>query len=285
MKLAEVIAEGRERLVRAALQCADPLLHMKQIAEHCLALSTAEIYLRWEEPISEEGRKSIEAFVDRRITGEPFQYICGYEHFWDGRFEVGPGVLIPRRETELLVEALLSSETRSKVRVAELGAGSGNIGISVLRERRLWQWVGFELNPQSLPFLEVNRKSLLPAEAVYHIVAGDYFEKASASAPYDWIVSNAPYVTSGEMAGLAKEIHHEPTLALDGGPDGLDVIRRLIASAPDLLAAGGGIAGEMAAEQGTAVRRLLEDRGFQETRIMKDYAGLDRIFVGRWGKS
>jgi release factor glutamine methyltransferase len=284
MKVRELVYEGRTRLAAASLQCADPLLHMKQIVEHCLGLDTSHLYRAWEEEVSEEGRRAVEAFLARRLTGEPFQYIAGFEWFWDAKFAVGPGVLIPRRETELVVEALLKEEARPRARVAELGAGSGNIGIAALRERPQWEWFGYEKNPESIPFLEANRKSLLSAETVYHVVPGDFFEAAQKAAPFDWIVSNAPYVSTGEMDTLAKEVRHEPRAALEAGPEGLDVIRRLVAEAPSLLGPGGGILGEMAAEQGSEVLKCLRDSGFTETRVIKDYAALDRVFVGRLGE-
>ncbi len=284
MKIREAIFQGRDRLAAASIQCADPLLHMKQIAEFCLGLPLAELYLKWEDELSPDAAERIEAFLKRRLGGEPFQYIAGHEHFWEGKFEVGPGVLIPRRETEILVEALLEEDKRPSVRVAELGAGSGNIGLSVLHERRGWEWFGYEKNPASLPFLETNRKSLLPSGSVYHVRPGDYFELAPADGPFDWIVSNAPYVTTGELPTLAQEVRREPAEALDGGTDGLDVIRRLVATAPKLLKSGGGIAGEMAFEQAGDVLKLLLDSGFRQSRVIRDYSGLDRVFLARWGE-
>lgn len=283
MKLREAISRGRDRLAAADLQCADPFLHMKQIAGHCFGVDMASLYVRWEDELTSEEEASLEAFLVRRCAGEPFQYIAGYEWFWEDRFEVGPGVLIPRRETEILVETLLSEESRDRVQVAELGAGSGNIGVSILRERPRWSWLAFERHAESLPYTLRNRVALLPVDAGYELIAGDFFEKAPERAPYDWVVANAPYVTSGELPRLAKEVLHEPAEALDGGKDGMDVLRRLIASAPRLLKKGGGIAGEMAEEQGVHVSRALEDSGFREVRVIRDYSGKERIFLGQWG--
>ncbi len=283
MKIRELIFQGRDRLTVAHVQCADPLSHMKQIVEHCLGIDTSGLYVAWENEMAADKVKAVEAFLERRMKGEPFQYIAGCEYFWKSRFSVGPGVLIPRRETEWVVEALLELEPRQKARFSELGAGSGNIGLSLLLDRPQWEWFGYELNPETIPYLEANRKSLLAPGSVYHIESGDFFQKAGADAPFDWIVSNAPYVTSGEMPGLAKEIHHEPAMALDGGQDGLDVIRKLVQSAAKWLRPGGGIVGEMSGEQGPAVQKLLKDFGFEQSRVIRDYSGHDRVFVGRWG--
>src|SRR5262249_25882763 len=148
MKIRECILEGKQRLERAGLQCADPLLHMKQIVEFVLGWSSTDLYRHWEEDFPQDARARLEALLERLLRGEAFQYLTGEEWFWESRFRVGPGVLIPRRETELLVETLLADEPGSKVRVAELGAGSGNIGISVLQERPDWEWHAFELNAE-----------------------------------------------------------------------------------------------------------------------------------------
>lgn len=281
MKVSEFILRGRERLAEAKLECADPLLHMKQIVEYGLGIDGARLYLRWDEELDADDLRRLEGIVRRRLTGEPFQYIAAHEWFWDSKFLVGPGVLIPRRETELLVETLLRREDREVVRVAELGGGTGCIGISVLLERTKWEWHAFENNPKSLPYLQENRRELLPRDARYFIHDVDYFSGAAAGAPYDWIVTNPPYVPSGDWEGLSREVRHEPREALDGGGDGLDIIERLITGARSLLSTGGGFLCEMDARQSAPVEHLLAENGFEEIEILKDYAGLDRVALGR----
>jgi release factor glutamine methyltransferase len=179
------------------------------------------------------------------------------------------------------VETLLRKEFREKVRIAELGGGSGCIGISILQERPQWEWHAFELNPDSLRYLEENRKQNLPKEAAYHIHAGDFFELAPALAPFDWIVSNPPYVPGPDWDTLSREVRHEPRLALDAGPEGLDCLNRLVPVGYELLSTEGGFISEIESRQAVAVEALLNQSQFQEAEILKDWAGLDRIAFGR----
>lgn len=281
MTLSEFIITGKAKIMKAGLQCADPLLHMKQIAEFGLGMTTTKLYLRWDDTLTAIEEKRLEGLLERRLTGEPFQYIAGEEWFWDSRFQVGPGVLIPRRETELIVETLLTRETREKLRIAELGAGSGNIGISIVLERPSWEWHAFELNPETLPYSRTNKERLLPREASYFLHEGDFFSEAPNFAPFDWIVSNPPYIGRREVLGLSKEVRHEPPLALVGGERGLEVIEKLVALSERLLSAGGGFLCEIGADQGQAVREFFNRKGFGPAEILLDYAGLPRAVVAR----
>ena len=167
---------------------------MKQITEFGLGLTTTELYLRWEEGFLKILSGHLQSILERRLHGEPFQYITGREWFWESCFNVGPGVLIPRRETELIVETLLGRENRERVRIGELGAGSGNIGISLLLERPALGVARLRAESRFTSLLMTNRKAILPSEASYFVHADDFFSKAQGFAPYDWIVSNPPYV-------------------------------------------------------------------------------------------
>lgn len=281
MTLAEAVHAGRDRLAAAGLECADPLLHMKQIVQLALGIDTAKLYVRWNDPLSPEARASIEAVLRRRLSGEPFQYIAGVEGFWDAEFAVGPGALIPRRETELLVETMLAREARPRVRVAELGAGTGNLGISLLRERPRWEWHAFELNAQTLPYLDRNRAALLPPEAGYHRHAGDFFTLAAAHGPFDWIASNPPYVPTPDWPGLSREVRSEPRIALEAGPEGLDVLRRLVAFSASHLMTAGSFISEMDSRQAPAMKACLQEAGFVDVIVLDDAAGLARAVLGR----
>jgi release factor glutamine methyltransferase len=167
------------------------------------------------------------------------------------------------------------------VRVAELGGGSGNIGISVLQERPRWEWHAFELNPDTLPYLEANRRELLPADASYQIHVGDFFQLAPALAPFDWIVANPPYVPAEDWGELSKEVRHEPRVALDGGPKGLDCLTRLVPAAASLLSTGGGFLCEIDSRQAIAMEGLLTKHGYEAVETIRDWAGLDRISYGK----
>ncbi len=276
MRYREYILAGKSRLESARLECADPLLHMKQIVEAGLGIDSSQLILRWESPLTEADHARCERLVERRLTGEPFQYIVGYEDFWKGRFAVGPGVLIPRPETEVLVALALQRLPQGPLEIAELGAGSGVIGISLLGERP-WTWHAWESNPASLPYL---RQNIIGA-ANYHLYEGDFFAGVTTRAPVDWWIANPPYVTHSEIPRLSREVRHEPPQALDGGATGLECVTRMIEWAPKHLKPGGGILLEIGSDQGDAVLRLLKNTGFRDATIEKDLAGRDRVAYGR----
>lgn len=271
--------------MEAALQCADPLLHMKQIAQFGLGWDGTELYRNWNTELNAESIRRLDALLARRMTGEPFQYITGQEWFWNSSFAVGPGVLIPRKETEGVVELFLNESGKELTRVAELGAGSGNIGISVLLERPQTEWHAFETNPKSLVFLEMNRRKLLNQYQVggaYLIQREDFFVGALRLAPFDWIVSNPPYVSTKEMASLSREVSHEPSEALEGGATGADFLMRLLRGAPDVLRPGGRLILEIGHEHAPALMGVCHGTDFSDVRVFKDLAGKDRVFTARW---
>lgn len=280
MKISEFIVQAKDRLTTAGIQCADPLLHAKQMVQLGLGMTMSEMFLRWDNDLSGNDLNRLTEMMDRRVAGEPFQYIIGYEEFWNSRFHVGPSALIPRKETELLVEIFLKKENQ-KVKVGELGAGVGNIGISVLLERPNVEWHAFEFNPETLPYLERNQRDCGVKGHIIH--AGDFFALGEKQAPYDWIISNPPYVSEEEYPTLAREIHHEPKLALLGGGSGLDVISRLISQSADWLTPSGQLLFEIGANQAEEVRILLEKAGFNTISLEKDLAGLPRVYWARRG--
>ena len=275
MTLLQAIRQGQDLLQNSQASFGDAGDHMTQIVEYALVMSRAQIYQDLNAEISDDAVQIIRKALQRRLAGEPLQYISGRAGFWKHDFTVGPGVLIPRPETELLIEVLLKKSGLSKVRVAELGAGSGNIGLSVLGERPAWEWWAFEKNTESLPYAKKNHDTLLMGSPNYHLVNGDFFSLAAEHQPFDWIVTNPPYVPSAEITTLSKEVQREPLAALDGGADGLDLIR-LLAKSSGLLAQTGGILMEMAENQGNAVCELLAEQGFREIELYQDRAGLDR---------
>jgi len=281
MKLSEFVAGARGRLAAAGLECADPALHARQIAQEVLGLDAVRLQLQWDRALAPEELLRLEAFLLRRLGGEPFQYICGHEDFWDRRFSVGPGVLIPRKETEHLVEAFLAVVPREgRPRVAELGAGSGIVGIIALRERPHCEWYAFESSPAALAYARSNSRALLPAGAGYHLREADFFE-AAGPGPWDWIVANPPYVPSEDWQGLSREVRHEPPSALLAGPHGLDVVKGLAAAGAEWLCPGGGLLVEIDPRQKYAVLELLASHGYQGNAVTPDLAGLPRVAFGR----
>lgn len=280
MRVSQYILAGRKKLAEANIQCADPLEHMKQIVQLALDWNASQLYLKWDDVLPETSVNELDRIVDRRTRGEPFQYIAGYEWFWKSKFEVGPGVLIPRRETELLVETFLSTEDRKTVAVAELGAGSGNIGLSILSERPEVQWHAFEINPQSILYLEANWRSVARKSENYWIHYDDFFNGVREFAPLDWVVANPPYVERNEIASLAAEVLHEPTLALDGGLDGLRIFEQLSTTSWEILGDGGKFLCEIGSGQGDAAASIVGKAGFSDVKVLPDLAGLPRAVFG-----
>ncbi len=279
MNYRQFIEDGKRRLEVAAAECSDPLRHIKLFVEGVLEVDSGELFRRLDAEISQVDHERLERLLQRRLAGEPLQYILGYEWFWESRFEVGPGVLIPRPETELLVEMALAHMPKQSLRVAELGAGSGAIGISLLKERPQWEWVAWEKSPEAFHFAEKNLRRLLP-QGNYQLQPGDFFDGIASSGPFHWFVSNPPYVRRADLPGLSEEVRKEPWLALDGGETGFEVVNRLIDCAAKSLISGGGLLVEIGSDQGSLARAALERCGFDNPRIEKDLAGLDRVAYG-----
>ncbi len=273
MKLFEVILKRKDLIEKSKVQCADPFLHMKQIVGLAMNLTQTEVYLNWDKEIVEKELKEIDDILSRRISGEPFQYIAGYEWFWDSRFFVGPGVFIPRPETEILVEILLNHCGDTQMRIAELGSGCGNIGISVLLSKRNIEWHGYEINQFSIPYLEKNIKNLLYENQSFSIHSGDFFVESLNHGLFDIIVSNPPYVAKEDYDVLPTEIYHEPFIALYGGNEGLDVIEKLILVSRNLLKKSGALIFEISPEQMEKVKKILVKNGFNLVDFFKDYCG------------
>ncbi len=280
MTLESFVTLGKKKIEESGIECADPMLHMKQILGAAISLDSLHFYSRWQEPLSETEIKLASDFLERRLKGEPFQYLVGYEWFWHSRFEVGPGVLIPRKETEHLVEELLKCRGPAKIKVGELGAGSGNIGISALLERPDWEWHGFEINPQSIPYLGKNVGELLPLDTKYLIHEGNFFDLSKEWAPFDVIVSNPPYIAASQVEKLSREVKSEPKLALVGGEEGTEILKHLVAASFQFLNPQGLFLTEIGSDQELKIIEILKQAGFKSAEVLKDYAGLPRIAKG-----
>lgn len=278
----EALVRATQTLRRAEVACADYADHASRLLRDALNLDAAGLLRRLDERLDADEAERLDAWLKRRTAGEPLQYIAGKAPFWDADFAVGPGCLIPRPETERLVGELLLLETRPDVHVAELGAGSGCIGIASLRERPHWQWHAFERSPEAAAFARRNAEVLLRPEHRYHLYEDDFFVTAERFAPYDWIVSNPPYVPRALLSEVSGEVRREPMLALDGGPDGLDVIRPLVAKAREWLRPQGGLLMEIDESERRSVPELFESAGFDRVTTYADYAGLPRVVYGRW---
>ena len=274
MTMEAMLQHGIATLEQAEVMNAE--LDARYLLEHILQIRRVDFLLDRQREVSTEQQEAYMHKINLRATHVPLQHILGNQEFMGYEFLVNEHVLIPRQDTEVLVETALPVVEGK--RVLDLCTGSGCIIISLSKMGDLQQAVGVDLSEEALSVAKENAKRL---EADVTFLHSDLFEQVTGV--YDVIVSNPPYIETETIAGLMEEVRdHEPRMALDGGRDGLDFYRRIVQDSVSYLAADGYLCFEIGCEQGQAVRALLEEQGFTECRIVKDLAGLDRVVYGRW---
>jgi len=226
---------------------ADSRLEAEVLLRHVLGISRAQLFTQLGVQLTPDQSKHLSQLVERRLTGEPLSYITGRREFYGLDFEVGPGVLVPRQETELLVELALEvcSKSTKSVDIADVGTGCGAIAIAIAYNLPQTTVHATDISREALAIADANRHAHRVLDRV-HLYQGDLL--APLQHPVDLIVSNPPYIRTGDIASLAPEVRQEPGIALDGGPDGLQVTTRLLREAPERLRSGGTILVETAPE-------------------------------------
>lgn len=257
-----------------------PRLTAELLLAHLLQVDRVKLYVDLDRPLEKDELASYRALIQRRLAGEPTQYLVGAKEFYGRRFAVDPRVLIPRPETELLVEAVLRELPKDAPRrVLDLCTGSGCIAVTVAAERPLASVWATDLSPDALAVAKANAEKL-GQDGRVSFYQGDLFAPLP-EATFDVVVSNPPYVKTGDLATLQREVQQEPRAALDGGPKGLDVLARIAAQARTFLKAGGLLALEIGDEQGPEVQELLVRAGCHDVRLEKDHARHDRLAFAR----
>jgi len=217
--------------------------------------------------------------VERRAAGEPLQYITGTQDFFGREFRVTPDVLIPRPETELLVEATLEV-SKAATLICDVGTGSGCIALTLLCELNNARAVAIDKSPAALEVAKFNAQKLAVADRAEFVVS-DCFDSLDRS-EFDLIVSNPPYVSAGVIEGLQREVRdHEPLIALSPGPDGLSIIRRLIHESPKFLKQNGHLIMEIGFDQGEAVQQLIDAKVWELLEVRPDLQCIPRIVLLR----
>jgi release factor glutamine methyltransferase len=249
---------------------------------HCLGLRRLDLYLRHDQPLTAEELSAFKALIQRRTRGEPVAYIIGERAFWTLDLKVSPQVLIPRPETERLVEvalATLKTLKRPRPRILDLGTGSGAIILALAAEIPQGYFLALDASWGALQTTRENRHRNAIAAGIDYLVADWCTAISPHKGHFDLIVSNPPYIKAGDIDSLQTEVRRfEPRAALDGGPDGLDCLRLIIDQAAERLVPGGLLILEIGADQGKAVGDLAAaHKGFGSIEIHKDYAGLDRV--------
>jgi release factor glutamine methyltransferase len=307
---------------------ASPRLDAEVLVAHALGLVRVQLYVQFDRPLDPAELAAIRALVKRRQAGESVAYITGKKEFFGLELEVDARVLVPRPDTETLVDEALArlaaaddgGEPARATRVGDVGTGSGAVAIAIAKTgvktgvkngvktgvktaargatglvasdpasaddaasdvgaglRRALEVVAGDLSPDALA---VARRNAERHGVAITFVEGDLDAPLRAWAPFDLIAANLPYIPSADIAGLAPEVRGEPRLALDGGADGLALVARLVAAAPDLLRAGGAIALEVGAGQAAATAALLTAAGFIDVRRRRDLGEIERVVSG-----
>jgi release factor glutamine methyltransferase len=258
-----------------------PELDARLLAELAFRLDRLELVNREREIADPDALARLEAFATRRLRGEPVVRIIGEKEFWGLAFTLNQATLVPRPETEMLVRrGLKLLEGRTHRRVLDLGTGTGCIPIAILTESPSAMAVAVDLSSEAIVAAQSNAERHDVAKR-FDARQGSWFEPLRAGESFDLITSNPPYIEHATIESLAREVRdHDPVLALDGGPDGLEAYRIIVGEARNWLKPGGALVVEIGSTQAAEVRSLFLKSGFADVALEKDLAGLDRMAVG-----
>lgn len=261
-----------------------PRLDAEVLLAFAIGATRVQLVVDRDRPLAEAELARLRELVKRRRAREPVAYLVGTREFYGRMFRVDRRVLVPRPDTETLVDvALRRTAARSmSARALDLCTGSGCVGITLARERPTSRVHATDTSEEALAVARTN--ALLLGAYNVSVARGDLFGGIDPSrCRFDVIVANPPYVPRGEIDALAPDVRdHEPRAALDGGETGLDLIRRIVADAPPYLAKGGTLAIELGAGQASEVTRLFASRGFERVSVTRDYGRIERVVDGLW---
>ncbi|HYA94502.1 MAG TPA: peptide chain release factor N(5)-glutamine methyltransferase [Thermodesulfobacteriota bacterium] len=291
MTLLESLNQTTHRLRNHRIE--NPRLSAELLLARSLNLSREGLYRHLPEPVKEPEKEVLEGLIQRRISGEPLQYILGLQEFWSIDFKVDPRVLIPRPETELLIEQSLPILSERSLKrnssVLEIGTGSGAIAIALTKEVKNIFLIATDISREALVLARENAKSAGVQDRI-QFLNGDLFgplHPPKGEAPFDLILSNPPYITRPKIDTLAKEVKdYEPRIALDGGDDGLAFYRRIIPEASLYLRKGGWLLLEVALGQSGIVSKMIEEGGnFLKPESIPDLSGIGRVVKAQKSES
>ena len=236
------------------------------------------IILNDKEKLSNNALKNYQNLIKERQKGKPIAYITGKKEFWKFEFDINQNVLIPRPDTELIVEEILKlTKNKSQLKVLDIGTGSGCIILSILKERKGFYGVGIDKSKKCVEMSRVNSNKLNVTKRIKFFKSDvDNFSYGK----YDLVISNPPYINKSDFNCLEKDVaNFEPKIALDGGIDGLSEIKKIVNKSSELLKINGKLVLEIAYDQKEKVKRILNDNRFYINKILKDYSKNDRCIV------
>lgn len=276
--LRQLLALGRQRLEAAENPAGAPRLEAELLLANIFGKDRGYLFAHADDPAPETAMHAYGDLIDRRARGEPIAYITGEQEFWSLPLEVNESVLVPRPETELLVElALERLPADRETRVADIGTGSGAIALALARERPLADVIGTDISPDALKLAGKNAARL--AISNVRFLPGAWC--APLQGTWQLIVSNPPYIAEGDPHLSRGDLRFEPRIALTPGRDGLSAFRTLAGEARSHLRPGGWLLFEHGFDQAEALRELLSDSGFTGIQTRQDFNGLDRVTLGQ----
>ena len=276
MKYQEILNEGSKILKLNDIKSYN--LDSEILLSSTLKLNRSQLLLNLNKRIENQEKKFFLNFIERRSKNEPIAYITGYKEFWKSKFKVNKNVLIPRPDTETIIEQVLNEfDINSSKKILDIGTGSGCIIISILNERKKCFGVGIDISKNAVKLAKYNAK-------IQHIDNRIKFLNSDidnfCGDKYDLIISNPPYIKHHEINGLEKDIkNHEPKVALDGGIDGYDKIRLIIEKSSTLIKKTGKLFLELGINQTRETLKILNLNGFCKTKVIKDLASKNRCIV------
>lgn len=279
--IGEALRAGKARLKAAGKE--EYAFEAELLLEKAAGLNRTALFLRSEESLSEEVLAAYEGFLSERETGRPTQYILGEWEFMGLPFHVGEGVLIPRGDTEILVETILEKQQSESMKsILDIGTGSGCIPISLGHYGKFENIMAVDISPKALGYATKNARE-------NHIKVDFYESDLFSNMPVEWkgkldaIVSNPPYIPKKDIEELMTEVKDfEPLNALDGGEDGLDFYRQIVKESREWIRPDGWLFFEIGYDQGEALLSLLSEFGYTEIGLRQDLAGLDRVAYGKF---
>lgn len=267
----ETIDGGTRYLEKRGVE--DARRNMQLLVAHQLGCTRMDLYLQFDRPVEEADLVPLRETLKKRGEGIPLQHLLGTVYFHKHEFKTDARALIPRPETEELVEWILKWELPGDLRVLDMGCGSGVLGLTLASEHPNWQITLADVSSEALSLARENAAAL-------EVTNIGFFESdlfSNVAGPFGGIVANLPYVPESERATIAREVTHDPALALFSGEDGLDLIRRFIPAAYSMLVPGGWLVLEIGHDQASQVTKILKDSAFTDIEVKTDLSGIARF--------